>query len=82
MNPVNENIQRRSGRKTKAVKNDVRVISYFDRNYVEQYINRYGTEIGSVTLSNTVRSIVLRFLKNHSPRNRIVNNPEKHPNRR
>jgi hypothetical protein len=46
------------------VKTDVRIVSYYSQTHLD-IIKKYGFEIGSSTMSNTVRSIVVPFLNNH-----------------
>ncbi|MBN1292379.1 MAG: hypothetical protein JXB48_11115 [Candidatus Latescibacteria bacterium] len=57
-------VRKKVGRKRKAMKIDNRVTTYFDENTINR-IELYGHEIGSLNKSNTVRSIVTRFLNNH-----------------
>ena len=66
--------QRKSaGRRSKDLKNNNRITAYFDDNCINK-IHVYGNEIGSLNKSNTVRSIVIRFLNNHSPECQPVGN--------
>lgn len=53
------------GKNCSFIKNRVRVTSYFDKIHVDD-ISEYGVKIGSMSLSNTVRSIVLQFLYNRT----------------
>ena len=65
--------RKKLGRRSKEMKNDNRVTAYFDDNYIDR-IHQYGNEIGSLNKSNTIRSIVIRFLNNHSPECQVAGN--------
>lgn len=54
------------------MKTDVRVVSYYSRNHANK-IRKYSSEIGSSRMSNTVRSIVVKFLDSHFEKNAVVN---------
>lgn len=53
------------------MKTDMRVVSYYTKNHMHQ-IMEYGNEICSTKMSNTIRSIVVRFLQNHFAKNKKV----------
>lgn len=59
-------------KKCSFIKNRVRVTSYFDKIHLED-ISEYGNQIGSMSVSNTVRSIVLQFLHNNRTSNTVSN---------
>ena len=63
-NLIEISVRKKVGRKKKAMKIDERVTTYFDKKTINR-IDLYGHEIGSLNKSNTVRSIVTRFLNNH-----------------